>query len=100
MADFRTKLTEQVITEVRNFFKEKAFETIIPRSVRLGEAPSFGKPGVIYDRSSKGAKSYFELSCEFLKRFPPPQKKEKDNALENKLENVEQVTILSEEKTK
>lgn len=70
MADFRTKLTEQVIQEVRTYFKDKVLENIIPRSVRLSEAPSFGKPGLLYDRSSRGAKSYLEATKEFLKRFP------------------------------
>lgn len=71
MADFRTKLTEQVIKEVRDYFKERVFETMIPRSVRLSEAPSFGKPGIVYDRNSRGAKSYLEAADEFLRRFPP-----------------------------
>ena len=70
MADFRTKLTEQVIQEVKTFFKEKTLETIIPRSVRLSEAPSFGKPGLLYDQASKGARSYLDAAKEFVKRFP------------------------------
>ena len=69
MADFRTKLTEQVIAEVRSYFKDKVFETVIPRSVRLGEAPSFGQPGIIYDRFSKGSKCYLEVVKEFESRF-------------------------------
>ena len=69
MADFRTKLTEQVISEVRSFFKEKVFDTVIPRSVRLGEAPSFGVPGIVYDKVSKGSKSYLEATQEFIRRF-------------------------------
>ena len=69
MADFRTKLTEQVIQEVRGYFKEKVFDSIIPRSVRLSEAPSFGKPGIIYDKSSRGAKGYIDATKEVLKRF-------------------------------
>lgn len=69
MADFRTKLTEQVIGEVRGYFKEKVLESVIPRSVRLSEAPSFGKPGIIYDASSKGSKAYMNAVEEFIKRF-------------------------------
>ena len=69
MADFRTNLTEQVIREIREYFKEKVFSTIIPRSVRLSEAPSFGKPGVTYDPLSRGAKCYQEVAREFLERF-------------------------------
>lgn len=71
MADFRTRLTEEVIQEVRNYFKEKVFEAVIPRSVKLSEAPSFGTPGIMYDGSSKGAKSYLAFVEEFMKRFPP-----------------------------
>jgi len=67
MADFRTNLTQEVIMEVREYFKDKAYKTIIPRNVRLGEAPSFGKPIYFYDRNCLGAKSYFKLTEEFLK---------------------------------
>ena len=69
MADFRTNLTQQVIEEVKSFFKDSVFDTIIPRSVRLSEAPSFGKPAVIYDPVGKGSKSYQSIAQEFLKRF-------------------------------
>lgn len=69
MADFRTNLTEQVIAEVRGYFKEKVFESIIPRSVKLSEAPSFGKPAVYYDPSNRGSKNYKEAAKEFVKRF-------------------------------
>lgn len=74
MADSRTNLTQQVIEEVRGFFKEKAFETIIPRAVKLSEAPSFGKPAVIYDPQNRGSKAYFDLGKEFLARFGQAQK--------------------------
>lgn len=69
MADFRTNLTQQVIEEVKTYFKDKAFETIIPRAVKLSEAPSFGKPAVIYDSQNRGSKAYIELAKEFLSRF-------------------------------
>lgn len=69
MADFRTNLTQQVVEEVQNYFKEKVFQTIIPRSVKLSEAPSFGKPAVIYDAHSRGSQSYVSLGKEFLDRF-------------------------------
>lgn len=69
MADFRTNLTQQVIEEVRNFFKEKTFETIIPRSVKLSEAPSFGLPAVVYDPQNRGSKSYQSVAREFISRF-------------------------------
>lgn len=69
MADVRTNLTQQVIEEVRNYFKEKVFQSIIPRSVKLSEAPSFGKPAVIYDPHNRGSIAYMELGREFLTRF-------------------------------
>ncbi|MDP3920102.1 MAG: ParA family protein [Candidatus Omnitrophota bacterium] len=69
MADFRTNLTQQVIEEVRSYFQEKVFETVIPRSVKLSEAPSFGKPAVIYDPQNRGSKSYRAVGQEFLQRY-------------------------------
>jgi chromosome partitioning protein len=69
MADIRTNLTQQVIEEVRNYFKEKVFQSVIPRSVKLSEAPSFGKPAVIYDSHNRGSRAYAELGKEFLQRF-------------------------------
>ena len=69
MASFQTNLTKQVIDEVRNYFKEKVFRTVIPRSVKLSEAPSFGKPAVIYDPHNRGSQAYVELGKEFLSWF-------------------------------
>lgn len=69
MADVRTNLTNQVIQEAREFFKEKVFETVVPRSVRLSEAPSFGKPIALYDADSIGARKYRELALELLARL-------------------------------
>lgn len=66
MADFRTNLTREVIQEARNHFKEKVYKTVIPRNVRLTEAPSFGKPIALYDPGSLGAQKYEELSKEIL----------------------------------
>jgi chromosome partitioning protein len=66
MADFRTRLSLQVIEEVRKFFKEKTFNTIIPRNIKLAEAPSFGKPIYFYDSSCVGAKAYLNLAEEIL----------------------------------
>ncbi len=64
MYDSRTNLSQQIIDEVNNFFKENVFETIIPRNVRLSEAPSFGKPISLYDPKSTGAKAYEKLAKE------------------------------------
>ena len=69
MADFRTNLTGQVIEDVRSHFGERVFKTVVPRSVKVSEAPSFGKPVVIYDPQSRGAKAYEEVGREFLERF-------------------------------
>jgi len=66
MFDDRTNLTRQVASDLREFFKEQVFQTIIPRSVRLAEAPSFGKPILTYDPRSKGAESYIKLAKEVL----------------------------------
>lgn len=73
MADFRTKLTKEVIQEARAHFKELVFETVIPRSIRLTEAPSFGKPVALYDRECVGARKYDELSREILNVQLPEQ---------------------------
>ncbi len=66
MADFRTNLTNEVINEIKNYFKDKVYKSIIPRNVRLSEAPSFGKPINYYDETSAGAVKYKELAQEFL----------------------------------
>ncbi len=66
MYDDRTNLTRQVANDLKEFFGEKVFETVIPRSVRLAEAPSFGKPILVYDPRSRGAESYIKLAKEIL----------------------------------
>ena len=68
MVDTRQNLTEQVASEVRGHFAGRVYETMIPRNVRLSEAPSFGKPILLYDVASKGAKSYLDLARELLAR--------------------------------
>jgi chromosome partitioning protein len=68
MYDERTNLGQQVARDVRGFFKEKVFNTVIPRNVRLGEAPSHGIPGVLYDQRSRGAEAYVALANEMLAR--------------------------------
>ena len=69
MFDERTNLGQQVASDVRGFFKEKVFRTVIPRNVRLGEAPSHGKPGVVYDARSRGAEAYNALARELQARL-------------------------------
>ena len=68
MYDERTNLGQLVARDVREFFREKVFNTIIPRNVKLGEAPSHGIPGVIYDAKSRGAEAYLSLAREVLER--------------------------------
>jgi len=68
MFDGRTKLSAQVVAEVREHFGARVYETVIPRTVRLSEAPSFGKCILEYDASGSGAKAYRALATEFLKR--------------------------------
>lgn len=68
MYDDRVNLSRQVAEEIRHFFEEKVYKTIIPRNVRLGEAPSFGKPILLYDIRSRGSEAYLQLAREFLAR--------------------------------
>ncbi len=68
MYDERMNLARQVAEEVRNHFGEKVYKTVIPRNVRLGEAPSFGKPIILYDIRSRGAEAYISLAREFIQR--------------------------------
>lgn len=68
MYDDRTNLAQQVTETLREYFKEKLFKTVIPRNIRLAEAPSHGKPVALYDARSKGTEAYFELTGEFLAR--------------------------------
>jgi len=69
MFDARTKLSQQVVEEVRKHFGEAVFDTVIPRTTRLAEAPSFGKPIIYYDKYSAGAAAYEVLTQELLKRL-------------------------------
>lgn len=68
MYDNRTRLANQVVNEVKDFFTDKVFETLIPRTVRLSEAPSFGQPVTLYDSSGKGAAAYRSLAKEVMDR--------------------------------
>ena len=72
MADYRTNLTREVIEEVKKFFGDKVYRTVIPRSIKLTEAPGFGKPIVLYDKNSIGAEAYYNLAREVIGEFPQP----------------------------
>ncbi|HOA33062.1 MAG TPA: AAA family ATPase [Clostridiales bacterium] len=68
MYDGRLNLTQQVVAEVKKFFPNKVFKTVIPRNVRISESPSFGQPVIYYDKRSQGAESYMRLAEEFLEK--------------------------------
>jgi len=67
MFDMRTNLSNQVVEEVKKFFHSKVYRTVVPRTIRLGEAPSYGQPIIVYSPSSAGAKAYTSLAEEVLK---------------------------------
>jgi chromosome partitioning protein len=67
MYDMRTNLSNQVVKEVKRYFDDKVYKTVIPRNIRLSEAPSYGIPITIYDPKSKGARAYEKLAREVLK---------------------------------
>ena len=73
MFDSRTHLSQQVVDEVRRHFGEQVYQTLIPRSVRLSEAPSFGQPGIVYASTSPGAQAYRALAAELIAHNPPPE---------------------------
>ena len=71
MYDKRNKLSGEVEQEARNYFKEKVYQTVVPRNVRLSEAPSHGVPVLLYDKACPGSKSYFTFTDEFLNQDKP-----------------------------
>ncbi len=74
MFDSRTNLSIQVASEVKRFFREKVFDTIIPRNVKIAESPSFGKPVIYYDEASSGAKAYMALATEITQKGQEDEK--------------------------
>ena len=68
MYDARANLTSQVAAELRKYLEGKVYDTVIPRSIRLSEAPSHGLPGIVYDKFNKGSRAYMELAREFIAR--------------------------------
>jgi chromosome partitioning protein len=73
MLDERTNLAQQVMAELKKFFGDRLFESTIPRNIRLAEAPSHGKPALLYDVRSRGAESYIRLAKEIIARNMPAQ---------------------------
>jgi chromosome partitioning protein len=99
MYDGRTNLAQQVVQEVINHFGDKVYETLIPRTVRLSEAPSFGQPIIVYAPRSTGAASYLELAKEFIRRrklADQPPAPEPEPEVEPPAEPVEQQAVPSE----
>jgi chromosome partitioning protein len=76
MYDDRTNLGQQVARDIRAFFEDRVFATVIPRNIRLGEAPSHGMPAILYDVKSRGAEAYLALAREFLTRAAAPTRTE------------------------
>ena len=74
MYDVRTNLSNQVVKEVKKYFGDKVYKTVIPRNVKLSEAPSYGMPITVYDSRSKGAKNYEKFAKELLKNNETVQK--------------------------
>jgi chromosome partitioning protein len=80
MHDERTNLGQQVARDIRSFFQDRVYATVIPRNIRLGEAPSHGMPGILYDAKSKGAEAYLALARELVARgTTPPSAKEQEH---------------------
>jgi len=82
MYDARLRLSNQVVEEVRKHFQEMVFETIVQRNIKLSEAPSFGKPAILYDAESKGAINYLNLAREILQRNDQTLIKNKEKIIE------------------
>ena len=82
MYDKRYKLTEQVETEVRAIMRDYVFNTVIPRNIRLAEAPSHGKPAIIYDLHCQGSLAYVELAKEMIRKLEKKKMNEKNNVSE------------------
>ena len=74
MFDKRNNLSEQVASDVRNYLGDKVYNTVIPRNVRVSEAPSHGKPVLLYDLNCTGSQAYLKLAVELLKRQKKKQK--------------------------
>lgn len=101
MFDKDTDLSYEVVEEVKSFFKEKVFSTMIPRNIKLAEAPSFGKSVISYDEKSKGARAYLSLAKELVENiFGKKEKLEKNSKIEEKNDNLNNAKMKNLEKTK
>lgn len=101
MFDKDTDLSYEVVEEVKSFFKEKVFSTMIPRNIKLAEAPSFGKSVISYDEKSKGARAYLSLAKELVENiFEKKENLEKNSKIEEKNDKLKNAEIKNSEKTK
>ena len=101
MFDKDTDLSYEVVEEVKSFFKEKVFSTMIPRNIKLAEAPSFGKSVIAYDEKSKGARAYLSLAKELVENiFGKKEKLEKNSKIEEKNDILNNAEIKNLEITK
>lgn len=101
MFDKDTDLSYEVVEEVKSFFKEKVFSTMIPRNIKLAEAPSFGKSVIFYDEKSKGARAYLSLAKELVENiFGKKENLDKNLKIEEKNDNLNNAEIKNSEKTK
>ena len=101
MFDKDTDLSYEVVEEVKSFFKEKVFSTMIPRNVKLAEAPSFGKSVITYDEKSKGARAYLSLGNELVENiFGKKENLEKNSKIEEKNDKLNNAEIKNLEITK
>lgn len=101
MFDKDTDLSYEVVEEVKSFFKEKVFSTMIPRNIKLAEAPSFGKSVISYDEKSKGARAYLSLAKELVENiFGKKENLEKNSKIEEKNDKFKNAEIKNSEKTK
>ena len=83
MYDMRTNLSNQVVKEVKRYFDDKVYKTVIPRNIKLSEAPSFGMPITLYDAKSKGARCYEKLAREVLKANEPEKEEKEKEMVQN-----------------
>lgn len=101
MFDKDTDLSYEVVEEVKSFFKEKVFSNMIPRNIKLAEAPSFGKSVITYDEKSKGARAYLSLAKELVENiFGKKENLEKNSKIEEKNNKLNNAEIKNSEKTK
>lgn len=101
MFDKDTDLSYEVVEEVKSFFKEKVFSTMIPRNIKLAEAPSFGKSVISYDEKSKGARAYLSLAKELVENiFGKKENLDKNLKIEEKNDNLNNAEMKNLEKTK